>query len=565
MPRARAELPNPADVIVLPALFSDSPEPHVSSELLQRILFDGPWEGGTFVDFFREASRGRVSPGGAVAPWVRTDVTLLEAAGSVEGHGWIGARRNDYVIQAVRLADPFVDYTQYDNDGPDGVPNSGDDDGFIDALVVEFLEVAGSCGGPGIWPHFSSVREGGESGAATADIGVDGTPIRAYTYLTQSATDCTGVEPQGPNVIAHEYGHRLGLPDWYQAVEGIEPWKRHWNVGCFGLMGAGSWGCGSGVKLDNFGPVHPTAYSKIVLGWMETEVVTEVFEQEYVLEPAQTTGRALEIPLDASGEETLYVEYRPRIGFDHWLPAGGVLVYHWDEDPGARDVPAGLPPAKKLHVIEADGDHALRKVEAEGGNRGEETDVFGIDGRVGPYSSEVGPVRLYRHGGQPVSVTLHSVEVEGDVARVVISASAFPAVMAAEPGEGLRALESGTLGQLRVAGGAMPYTVVDADPWADFQGIVVGNEVRLEGTPLNVGQVELSFRIEDALGAATAGTLTIDVEDADIDLETLVDAVASVAGGGSEEADYLDGQGNRNGRPDVGDLRAFLVRKGFLQ
>ncbi|MGD2071544.1 MAG: M6 family metalloprotease domain-containing protein, partial [Gemmatimonadota bacterium] len=393
---SRAESTSPSDVVVLTALFSDSEEPFVDSGEIQRLLFDGPAEGGTFVDFYREASRGRVVPDGTVAPWVRTDVTLLEAAGSQEGHGWIGERRADYVVQAVELADPTVDFRLFDNDGPDGVPDSGDDDGFIDVLVVEFLEVAGSCGGPGIWPHFSSVSEevGGQQipGVPTDDFGANGTPIRAYTYLTQSATDCTGEAPQGPNVIAHEYGHRLGLPDWYQAVEGIEPWKRHWNIGCFGLMGAGSWGCGAGEKLDNFGPVHPSAFSKVVLGWMETETVTDVLEREYVLEPAQTTGQALYIPLGSG--ESFYVEYRPRIGFDAWLPAGGVLVYHRDEDPRSRTVPAGLPPAKALHLVEADGDHALRKVEAQGGNRGESADVFGIDGRTGPYSSADGTVRL---------------------------------------------------------------------------------------------------------------------------------------------------------------------------
>ncbi len=48
------------------------------------------------------------------------------------------ARTGDYLVQALSLADVTLDFGQFDNDGPDGVANSGDDDGFVDALSVEF-------------------------------------------------------------------------------------------------------------------------------------------------------------------------------------------------------------------------------------------------------------------------------------------------------------------------------------------------------------------------------------------------------------------------------------------
>ena len=34
------------------------------------------------------------------------------------------------------LDDGTIDWGQFDNDGPDGIPNSGDDDGFVDVLAV---------------------------------------------------------------------------------------------------------------------------------------------------------------------------------------------------------------------------------------------------------------------------------------------------------------------------------------------------------------------------------------------------------------------------------------------
>ncbi len=41
---------------------------------------------------------------------------------------------------AVAAADPLVDFSQFDNDGPDGIPDSGDDDGVVDALFVVHAE-----------------------------------------------------------------------------------------------------------------------------------------------------------------------------------------------------------------------------------------------------------------------------------------------------------------------------------------------------------------------------------------------------------------------------------------
>jgi hypothetical protein len=162
-----------------------------------------------------------------------------------------------------------------------------------------------------------------------------------------------------------------------------------------------------------------------------------------------------------------------------------------------------------------------------------------------------------------VPVTIHSVEVDGDVARLVVSHAPLPTVMAVEPGSGLRALEEGTLATFRVAGGALPYEISPAGLDADFDVFVAGTEGQIVGTPLNVGSVRLTFEIRDALGAVGTGTVTVDVQDADIGVEALLDALLGT-GSTTGAAGYLDGQGNQNGRADVGDLRAYLRRTGQI-
>src|SRR5206468_6409889 len=53
---------------------------------------------------------------------------------------------------------PSTDWGQFDNDGPDGIPNSGDDDGVVDFVAFLQPEVGGECvrntpPSTGIWSH----------------------------------------------------------------------------------------------------------------------------------------------------------------------------------------------------------------------------------------------------------------------------------------------------------------------------------------------------------------------------------------------------------------------------
>lgn len=542
-------------LLLIPALFADSPEPHVDPADLQRVLFDGPAPEGTLPEFYHEASGGLLLVDGVVLPWVRTEVSLAEAAGDRDGHGWIGPRMRDYVKSAVQAADPLVDYGQFDNDGPDGIPNSGDDDGLVDGLSIEFLEVAGSCGGPAPWPHLWTVS--GEDGGPfpTADLRPDGTPIGVRLYIAEGVTDCTGVELQGVGVVAHELGHVLGLPDLYRAVEGIRPEQRHWVVGCFDIMGAGSWGCGSGVPPDRFGPSGLSPLMKGHLGWLSLEPVGRVLDHELVLEPVSTSKRAFSLPLGPGSEETLIVEYRPRSGFDVWLPAGGVLLYHRDTAASTRLATPGSPPPYPYHLMEADGDWELRRVEAQGGNRGEAADVFTSDAALGfPWS----PGLL--HDGTPSTLTVHALGIEGGRAHLRISTVAAPAVIAADvpPAQALESYEA----RLRVAGGALPYRLPEAGLLGGLNAELQGDEVIVSGVPLRAGTLAGELIIEDARGYRISYPVTLHVADLTLAEDRLLGPL--LANGedlAAAEREYLDASGNANGRYDVGDLRAYLLRR----
>ena len=552
-------------MVVIPALFADSPEPFLTAEEMQAALFDGPSPRGTVGDFYSDQSGGVFTIDGDVRPWVRTSVSLVGAAGP---DGMFGDSLGTYIRQAIMLADATVDFGLYDNDGPDGIPNSGDDDGTVDGLTVQYLEIAGSCGGPAIWPHLGGLF--GEHGGpfATQDLRPDGSPIVVQVYIADSAVDCSGTRMQGPEVMAHEIGHLLGLPDYYRQAEGLQPWQRHWAVGCFDTMGAGSWGCGSGAKAEDFGPTGFSAFSRAVLGWATLDTIGEVTDQEFTLAPLQEGLSAIEIPLTEDGAESFIVEYRPRIGYDQDLPAGGVLVYHRDRLASpTRWIPPGLPPAYSYELVEADGDDALLKVEAQGGNRGAATDVFARDGAVDSIvDSETRPWTR-DHLGRPTRLRIHEIRVAGGVAHVRLSTTEGFAVASRDAPpviEGGRPFAmSATL-----QGGAVPLEVERIDEPGAPLGIVVevsGRQVVVSGTALEPGPFHVALRIRDAVGHEVVERLGTTVEDPILDAGALAAAAAGVSGPiAPDEATYLDHAGNRNGRLDVGDVRASFRRRGIL-
>ncbi len=545
-------------LLVLPALFADSNEPHITSEMVNQSLFVGPAERGTVTEAYLEMSRGALTLSGTVTPWVRTSIDMMDAVGLSNGLGADG-NLGPYFLEALELADATVDYGEYDNDGPDGVPNSGDDDGFVDAMTFEFLEVAGSCGGESIWPHRWGIT-GWTGGVpfSSSDARTGGGVIQVNGYIVQSVTDCGGVSVQDASTIAHEYGHVLGLPDYYHPMDNTGAAGRRWVLGCWALMAAGSWGCGPlDDRSDPFGPSHMSVKSKDDLGWSSYIDVGNVRDHEVFLDPIQTSGRALRIPLDLGGVESLLVEYRTQEGFDVQIPAEGVLIYHLDAMGQRRPVP-NSGEVYYLSLVEQDGNKGLQRNSYAGGDRGVAADAWGRGGVSRPFHWGTVP-SLRLHSGFATSVVIHELAVEGGRARVRLSTAPTPVLI--EPEGSFQVPESSPFEErMRVAGGTMPYQPVGSVP-AGVTMVVDGDELVVSGTVTEAGPVALLMAVEDALGNQSPELLLeMNVQGWSVAVETLLGFF--LGGGGvaltSAEQTYLDAKGNVNGGFDVGDLRKWM-------
>ncbi len=302
--------------------------------LLQQELFDGPWTSPTMAEHYAEMSYDQFHLSGTVYGWyaLGSNSDFYEGAQSEPyDNGFNGppGGAGEFLKDALDLADLEIDFTQYDNDGPDGVANSGDDDGFVDAAFFAHSGRGGEGGGPYIWSHRWTYSGWWGSAYTTNDMGANGTAIRVNDYIMQPASGTNGGLIQ-IGVFSHEFGHALGLPDLYDTDYSSD------GVGSWCLMASGSWSTPSS-------PTHMSAWCKEMLGWI-IPIIPD--ENEAALDFLNVEENGFAVKLWTHGELDPYVGYyshnqdvgreyflienRQRIGTEQHIPGTGLLIWHID-------------------------------------------------------------------------------------------------------------------------------------------------------------------------------------------------------------------------------------------
>ncbi|MBT3252550.1 MAG: M6 family metalloprotease domain-containing protein [Candidatus Marinimicrobia bacterium] len=311
--------------------YSDSDDDPNAGDMLQQELFDGPWPSVTMTEHYEEMSMGQFHVSGGVYGWYELSETGHHYGGT--DNGWDGGV-GDFLQESLDASDIEIDFTQYDNDGDDGFPNSGDDDGFVDAVFFVHSGIGAENGGVDnrIWSHSWSYSGASGTGSAytTNDTGANGNPIYVDNYIIQPAENGTG-DLIEIGVFSHEFGHALGLPDLYDtdgSSDGIGDW-------C--LMSGGSWTSPSS-------PAHMSAWCKEMMGWV-IPVVQDVNMDDILFTPVVETGFVLKLwtngEMDSLGHggysqdpdiarEYFLIENRQILGTDQHLVGTGLMVYHID-------------------------------------------------------------------------------------------------------------------------------------------------------------------------------------------------------------------------------------------
>jgi M6 family metalloprotease-like protein len=338
-------------VPVIPVRYSDVAQPFPAAELERRLFGKSSGDTLSYKDYWAEVSSGLLQVEGAVAPWV----TLAEAARYYlpeAEFGWAQFGRTSEVrAEAIRSADLGIDFSQFDNDGPDGTPNSGDDDGYVDFVAIVYaLPCPGISRAGAIWPHRAAMAP-----FETQDSSVNGGPIKVADYVILPAVDPQTCRPMHIGVLAHETGHALGLPDLYD-YDGSSQ-----GIGAWGLMGTGS-------HAARFSPAHLSAWEKEQLGWVRVSWLQS--NQPIAVQPIERDPVVYRYDVPGRGEYVL-LENRQRVGSDKFIPGHGMLA--WRIDPERAELGAWNSDERRaaISLVEADGRNDLAN-----GGRADATDPF---------------------------------------------------------------------------------------------------------------------------------------------------------------------------------------------
>jgi len=336
---------------------------------------------------YEEMSNGDFSVQGKAVGWVVLDSNeswyVGPATGCPSPAGTCNGVWNTEAFAALRTglqeavvkADSLVNFGLYDNDGSDGNPNSGDDDGYVDLVIFVQPMKDGACVSSTnnhVWAHRSSL-----GGLATADPRTGGGLIRVRDYTIQSgvggavACDSTQMMPIG--TAAHETGHGLDLPDLYDtdANDGDDSE----GIGGWGLMGSGNY----------YRPLSPStfeAWSRARLGWVTVRQIASA--GAYTLGPSALGDTVFLVrPTGANPRnEYFLLENRQGVQSDSALialRAPGLLVWHVDSTQvvnawGANTINSG--PIHGVVLVEADGLNHLLSSTSGVSNRGDAGDPF---------------------------------------------------------------------------------------------------------------------------------------------------------------------------------------------
>ena len=296
---------------------------------------------GSLTHFYREMSRGQFELTGEVLPRWYAARSNADAYTGEEGDYGRFARE---VIEAV---DVDVDLGRYDNDGPDRVPNSGDDDGYVDFIFM----VSASAPTGFITAEATGVAQLGlGSDFVSQDRAQRGGFIRVRSDNGAVQRGRSFVEAVGS--MAHEFGHFLGLPDLYDREFESEPDDDSGGIGYWGLMGHGNRGWG---EVD--GPNPFCAWSLGQLGWLgvnnqQLEVLSAE-RDDVVFADVNAGGAVYLLPALAPAEHFFLVEFRSRQHsyYERNLPGEGLLIWRVNPARNGNDAETN----KQVDLVCADG------------------------------------------------------------------------------------------------------------------------------------------------------------------------------------------------------------------
>ncbi len=317
-------------------------------------------------NFYRRSSYGLLDIGGSTLGWYTTAYPRSDVEQSTAG-------REALIREVIEHFDAEGhDFTQYDNDG----------DGVLDYVII-------------IWagPHqdWAEFWWGYKTNYRDDSFVVDGMRLRTYSWQWENYSY---PGPFNPEVVIHETGHALGLPDYYDYDDSIGP----------------DGGVGGLDQMDSNWGDH-NCFSKYVLGWLTPQAHNESTHQLLLAANDEQPEAALLMhgapKMDPYGEYFM-VQYRRRQGNDSNYPTDGLLVWHVDartDSDGRFLYNNSYTEHKLLRLMEADG---LEEIEHSSSADAE--DFYGTGDVFGSHTTP----NSNRYDDTPTNLLVDNISVEAE-------------------------------------------------------------------------------------------------------------------------------------------------------
>jgi len=324
---------SPKSLVIL-VNFTDTvfvtPTPQIAyTNLLNQVGYSGNGGTGSARDYFMASSYGSFIPTFDV-------VGPVNLPHNMAYYGANNSSGNDtnpvqMIVDACKAAhDAGLDFTQYDTDN----------DGVVDNVFVYYAGHNEAEGGSAnsVWPHRWGVYPqylfpyGYNTTLNAANITFDGKRIMDYA-CTSELRSKNGSYMCGVGTFCHEFGHVLGLPDYYDTSG-----SSNQTLGSWSIMDYGNY-----CNLGRTPPVY-SVYDRFFLGWLTPEqksttaalILNPIYQS--TTPPANTINQAFLLSAtthnltgkNPSPNEFFMLEYRQKTGWDTYLPAEGMCIWHID-------------------------------------------------------------------------------------------------------------------------------------------------------------------------------------------------------------------------------------------
>lgn len=264
---------------------------------------------GSARDYYYDNSHGVFEPVFDVYGPVTLSNKMSYYGGNVSGDGDDKAPE-EAVIEGCQGLDAQINFADYDNDG----------DGQVDLVFMVYAGKGEADGGSAdtIWPHQWELSSAGYWGDDA--VVLDGKTLDRYACGSElngeGALD-------GIGTICHEFGHAMGLPDFYD-TDYTTNGTTH-GLSNFSLMDGGSY------NNDGHTPPYLNIEERILLGWLDESALEEFPKNGSYTLPSVDNNKAYKIPTDQDGEYFV-LECRDDHGWDAGLyEAVGMIAYHVDK------------------------------------------------------------------------------------------------------------------------------------------------------------------------------------------------------------------------------------------